>query len=413
MGLKEIIALTINGIIGAGIFAMPATISGILGPASPIAFIGAGLFAAIIVLCFAELGGLYDRTGGAYLYASEAFGGSFAFLVGWMYFLARITSVAALSNALAGFVGYFFELHTPIRELMLVGIISALGLINYIGIRSSSRIINFLTIVKLAPLLTFIFIGLAAMNLEVFSGVPFPEFKPLQQALLLCMFAFTGFEVVAIPGAEIVNPRKNLPLGMLAGTGITILIYLSIQIVAVSTYPGIASSTRPLAEAAETFLGRNGGLFLTVGAICSTIGTLMGLILVSPRIVFAMGLNHQFPKTFTFVHPRFRTPSRAIILFTSICILVTLSSSFANLATLSAMARMVTYIGSALALLILRKKYPSPDTFRTPGGPIIPILTVVLSLVLLTAATKQQWITGLAALGVGVVLYYASRKKQD
>src|SRR4051794_26550333 len=108
VGLKEIIALTVNGIIGAGIFALPATTAATLGAASPIAFIGAGLFMIIIVLCFAELGSRYDRTGGAYLYASEAFGGAASFIVGWMYLLARVTSVAALSSALAGFVGYFF-----------------------------------------------------------------------------------------------------------------------------------------------------------------------------------------------------------------------------------------------------------------------------------------------------------------
>ena len=110
VGLKEIIALTINGIIGAGIFALPATIAKLLGISSPIAFLIAGLFAGILVLCFAELGGKYDRTGGAYLYASEAFGGVVAFLIGWMYFLARLTSVAALSNAMIGFLGYFFSI---------------------------------------------------------------------------------------------------------------------------------------------------------------------------------------------------------------------------------------------------------------------------------------------------------------
>ena len=110
VGRKEIVALTINSIIGAGIFVLPATISAIIGIAGPIAFVCAGLFCICIVLCFAELGGRYDRTGGAYLYASEAFGGVAAFLIGWLYFLARVTSIAALTNAFIGFIGYFFEI---------------------------------------------------------------------------------------------------------------------------------------------------------------------------------------------------------------------------------------------------------------------------------------------------------------
>ena len=120
VGRKEIVALTINSIIGAGIFVLPATVTAIIGIASPIAFVCAGLFCICIVLCFAELGGRYDRTGGAYLYASEAFGGVAAFLVGWLYFLARLTSIAALTNAFIGFIGYFFEIGPPLRAILII-----------------------------------------------------------------------------------------------------------------------------------------------------------------------------------------------------------------------------------------------------------------------------------------------------
>jgi amino acid transporter len=249
------------------------------------------------------------------------------------------------------------------------------------------------------------------LNPEAFSNVQFPDIRPLTQALLLCMFAFTGFEVIAVPGAEIINPRKNLPLGILIGTGGTILIYLSIQIVAEGTFPGLANSTRPLADAANLFLGRKGGSFLSIGAICSTIGTLMGLVLVGPRILFAMAVNRQLPPLFANVHPRFRTPSASIAIFTVICILVALSSEFANLATLSAMARLVTYIGSACALLALRKQIFSKDTFRVPGGPLVAALTIVISIFLLTAATRQQWISGIAGLAIGIALYAISKQR--
>ena len=407
VGLKEIIALTINGIIGAGIFAIPATIGKTLGMSSPIAFVIAGFFCANIVLCFAELGGRYDRTGGAYLYAHEAFGELTAFLIGWMYFLARLTSTAALSNTLAGFLSYFMDVDILLRSTVIVTLLLLLGLINYSGIRSSSRVINFLTIAKLVPLLIFIVGGLSLVEWKAFAQAPFPPAKPLSEALLLAMFAFSGFEVIAIPGAEMINPKRNLPLGILIGTAVTIVVYLLIQVVAVATHPGLADSLSPLAEAAERFLGKKGGTLLTVGAFCSTLGTLTSLLLVGPRILYAMALNRQMPEIFSRVHERFRTPHVAILFTTVLGIVIALSGTFTTLATLSAMARLMTYIGAAVALWVLRRRQASPDTFRAPGGFVIPLLTVLLSLFLLSAATLTHWISGSLALLVGLLLYLA------
>jgi APA family basic amino acid/polyamine antiporter len=411
VGLKEIVALTINAIIGAGIFTVPAIASQILGISSPIAFLIAGIFTMIIVLCFCELGGLFDRTGGAYLYAQEAFGGIWAFLIGWMYFLARVTSIAALTTALIGFLGYFFNTASPLREIIVVTVLGSLGLVNYRGIRFSTRVINLLTIAKLASLLIFIIGGILFLDLSYLKEMRFPPMQPLTQALLLVIFVFSGFEVIAIPGAEIIRPKRNLPVGILTGTLITITVYLLIQIVAVGAYPALSSSKRPLADAAHVFLGTKGATLMSAGAVCSTVGTLASLLLGAPRILFAMALNNQMPAVFAGIHPKYRTPAFSIVGCTVLGIAMTLSGTFTTLATLSAMARLMTYIGSALALIVLRKKIGPTDSFRIPGGPLVPVLTVLLSLFLLTAATKIQWITGSAALGAGFILYKIGQRK--
>jgi amino acid transporter len=208
------------------------------------------------------------------------------------------------------------------------------------------------------------------------------------------------------------DAKRDIPVGILIGTGITIVIYLSVQFVVVAIHPGIATSKSPIAEAAQIMMGPNAGTVMTIGAICSVIGTILGLMLAAPRIIFAMALQHQMPAIFGRIHPTFRTPSISTGIFTVLCILVTLSSGFANLATLSAMARLITYIGSALALIVLRKKIPSPDTFHLPGGPTIPILTILVSTFLLTAATREQWIAGVCALIVGLALYLLARRAQ-
>ena len=407
IALPGIIALTINGIIGAGIFALPANIAKLLGVTSPLAFAIAGLVTAIIVLCFAELGGKFDRTGGAYLYASKAFGeGIFAFLIGWMYLLARITSTAALSNAMIGFVGYFFPIGPQIRIVFLIILFVLLGVANYTGIRFSSRLINILTVAKMLPLLLFIVAGLFFVHWESYAQIVTPPLHDMTTALLIVMFAFTGFEVIAVPGAEIIEPRRTLPLGLLLGTGITIVVYILIQIVAVGVLPGIGNSQSPLAEAAQAFMGRKGAALLTAGAVCSTIGTLTALLLVAPRILYAMALRGQMPQLFSAIHAKHRTPHVAILFCTVFSCIVSLAGSFTLLATLSAIARLLTYIGSAIALIVLRRKMPSADTFQVPGGLTAPVLTVLLSLFLLTATNRTHWLTGSIALALGLLLYF-------
>jgi amino acid transporter len=289
---------------------------------------------------------------------------------------------------------------------VIVTVLSILGLINYLGVRLSARVINFLTVAKISSLLLLITAGLILLDLGYLREIRIPPVNSLVQGLLVVMFVFTGFEVIGIPGAEVINPRKNLPLGMLIGTLITVTIYLLIQIVAVGADPQLSTSQRPLAGAAQKLMGTKGGIILSAGAVCSTIGTLMSLILNGSRILFAMAVNEQMPSVLAKVHARFRTPYVSIVFLTLLSIVLTLSGTFTSLATLSALARLMTYIGSALALMILRRKIYSPETFHIPGGPTVPLIAILFSVFLLTGASKLHWITGTAAIVIGLGLYF-------
>ena len=137
------------------------------------------------------------------------------------------------------------------------------------------------------------------------------------------------------------------------------------------------------------------------------------LVLAAPRILYAMSLQEQMPALLQKIHPRFRTPYVSIVLVTVIAALVAVSGKFRELATLSAMARLVTYAGSAIALLKLRRKDPYlSETFHVPGGPVVPVLTILLSILLLTAATPAQWRTGSIALAAGLLLYVIATRRR-
>src|SRR6185295_18872461 len=158
VGLFGLIAISVNGVIGSGIFKLPATVAALMGPASPVAYLLAAFATTLVVLCFAEAGSRFERTGGPYLYAREAFGSFIGFEVGWLYLLTRIAAAAAISNAFTAYLGYFLP---PLasgagRVLAITALFSGLAWLNLLGIRYGARTVNILTAAKLIPLLLFI-----------------------------------------------------------------------------------------------------------------------------------------------------------------------------------------------------------------------------------------------------------------
>jgi amino acid transporter len=187
--------------------------------------------------------------------------------------------------------------------------------------------------------------------------------------------------------------------------------YVLIQFVAQSTLPDLANSATPLASAARRFLGPLGGVLLTVGAVLSTTGTNSALMLVTPRILFAMAEGRQLPRIFAGVHPRYRTPYVSIVAAAALGWASAMYSGFAALAAISAIARLLYYIATCVALLVLRRKMPDVARgFRVPGGAIIPVAAVALSIWLLMGSTKLQISISAATLVAGAVVYWCYQR---
>src|SRR5687768_11801100 len=264
----DLVAIAINGIIGAGIFGLPSDVFARIGSYSLIAFGACSLVVTLIILCFAEVGSRFNETGGPYLYAREAFGPTVGFEVGWLMWLARLTAFAANCNLLVIYLGYFWPgaRGTAWRAIIISAVVLALTLINVIGVREAALASNIFTVGKLIPLLIFIAAGLFFLNPDSFSLATPPDYSPFSLSVLKLIYAFTGFEMATIPAGEVRDPRRHMPLALLGGIGLVALFYILIQVVCVGTLPGLATSQTPLADAASTFMGAAGGALITAGA---------------------------------------------------------------------------------------------------------------------------------------------------
>jgi len=411
----QVVALALNDVVGSGIYLLPAAAAALLGPMSLVAVVVAGLAVLLVVLCFAEASSRFEGTGGAYLYAREAFGDLVGFEVGWMTWLARVASVAALSAGFAQALSYLVPAASAGagRALAIAVPLAGLIAINVIGVRAAARTAVVLVVGKLVPLGVFVAAGIFVFSPRILTGQSAvrPDAAGLGEAALLLLFAYAGFENTPAPAGEFRRPRRDVPLALLIQIGIVTLLYASVQLVALGTLPGLGASATPLADAAGGFLGGWGGWLLTAGAAVSILGTAAATVLAGPRYLYALARDGYGPRWLASVHPHFRTPAAAILLLGAVALPLALFGSFAWLVALSVIARLATYLGTAAAVPVLRRKMgDQPGTFRLPGGPAIPIAAVLISLALAASAGKRNLIAAAVALLVGLGIYALRRK---
>lgn len=408
----DLVAIAINGIIGAGIFGLPAKVFALIGSYSLIAFVVCALVVALIILCFAEVGSRFEETGGPYVYAREAFGPTVAFEIGWLIWLARLTAFAANCNLLINYLGYFLPAATSPgwRAAIIVLVVAVLTAINILGVRQAAIVSNCFTIGKLIPMLIFIAVGLFFLNPQAFTLGAAPSTGAFSQSVLLLIYAFTGFEMAAIPAGEIRDPKKHLPRALIIAIGVVAFVYILIQVVCVGTLPELAQSTKPLADAGTRFLGTAGGVIISLGAVISITGNLNIILLSGSRVPFAMAEQQQLPSLLARVHHRFATPYVAILITAAVMLVLTLNTSFVAALTISAIARLVTYGATCLSLPVFRRRQNVPAAvFHLPGGNVIAILSLLLAAWLLSNSTRNEAKAAAAAASVGLLIYFGYR----
>lgn len=409
---NDLIAITINTIIGAGIFGLPSKVNALIGSYSLIAFVVCALIVGFIVLCFAEVSSRFDSTGGSYLYANEAFGSFVGFEVGWMYWIVRVTTFAANCNLLVAYLGFFYDgANTGTSRIVLVAsIVTVISIINLVGVRPSAIVTNIFTVGKLVPLVIFIVVGLFYIQPENFVFDVVPEAGAFSGAVLILIYAFVGFEVAAIPAGETKDPQRNVPIALLSALGIVAILYILIQIVAIGTLPGIAASERPLADAAGKFLGFFGASFITIGALISIFGNLNGGYLTASRIPFAMAVQRELPGFLAKVHEKFKTPHFALMITSVVILIFTIRTSFLEALTISTITRLLVYATTCAALPVFRFRKDAPEAkFVVPWGTLAAVISLGLTgWLLLSVKFKEVQLIAIVAV-IGAVLFVLRR----
>jgi amino acid transporter len=416
IGVRDLTASIVNVTIGAGIFVLPAVVAGGLGAAAPIAYIVCAGLMALIVSCFAAAGSRVQLTGGLYAYVEVAFGPFAAFLAGMLYSLMAAFASASVASAFAGSIGAIWApLGAPVaRSAILALLFVTVAAANVRGVTVGARLVTIVTIAKLAPLAVFIAAGIWSVRGEYLAWSPMPDAAAVGRTAIVLIFAFVGVEIALVPSGEVRDPHRTVPRAVFTALAITTTVYLLIQTVAQGLLgPSMATfASAPLAEAAARVLGPGGRALVLTGAVISMYGFVSGDMLGSPRALFAYGRDGALPSVLAYVHPRFHTPSVAIVLHAVIVAALAISSSFAQLAIVANVAALTLYLTCIAASYELQRRDVRAEgtPFIMPGGPVVPALAAVVIIWLLSNATRREF--GVEGLVLAVAsLYYFIRKR--
>lgn len=402
--------LVLNGMIGAGIFALPSAVAARAGILSPWLFVAAGLLVIMIVLAFAELGSYFRDSGGPARYSTAAFGPVVGFGTSWIYYVSRIASTAANSHAIALYLGSiqaWFD--TPAGHAVVVTVvISGLTLINVLGVKDSIRTLALFTFFKIVPLLILIVLGLQFVSPDVLFPDTFPTIDDPGGTMLLLFYAFIGFEAIVMTAGETQNPRRTIPHAMFKTVLVITVLYLLIMLVYVVVLPDELDSGATLADVASRIVGPVGAVVMALTAVFSIGGNLAGSVLSASRLTLSMAEQSLLPQWFGRIHSKYASPANSVLFFGGIGLAVALSGTFVKLAIASTLTRMIVYSVSIAALPVIKKQADpevSANAFKLPGGYTIPVIALGLCIWIASFSSLESWTFTGGLLLVGLALF--------
>lgn len=396
LGRWAMTGLVLNCVIGSGIFGLPGELNRLLGRASPAAMIFAVIPVSCIMAVMAEVASQFTEPGGAYLYARTVFGRFIGLQVGW-FSLFSIIAAAAAANAnlfVVYLAGVFPEAGRGLlRVLFLSLLIGVPALVNYFGARHGAGLSSALIVAKTLPLILLIVLGVALFGHHFqaihLSEITTPGPRPWLTALLLLVFAYGGFEYAIIPGGEVKDPKRTMPFALGASLMVVMVIYTLIQFVTVATI-GTSTSDRPVAEVAAVLLGPGGAIFIATAVMISTSGHVSSVMLHAPRLAYSLSAQREFPGFLARLHPRFHTPTTAIVWYAGLVWVLAVTGGFYVALVLSTASSVVMYVSVCASMIRLRQMRPRADAMRVPFGVPISIFGIVVSIALLSQLNRTE-----------------------
>jgi APA family basic amino acid/polyamine antiporter len=421
IGLLDATTIVISGIIGGGIFFTPATVAQSLPSALWIivAWSAGAIIAFAGALTFAELGSRFPHAGGHYVYIRDAFGGLPAFLYGWMLLLIIATgALASLALAFAGYVNAFLPMSPAQQRWFGVGLIVLLSGINVLGVKPGTRTTTLLTIIKVLGLGTLIVGGLLVPHTRT-AGVAVVQPSLLAgfaAALVPISFTYGGWQQLNFVAGEIKDAQRKVPAAMALGVAIVALIYVGANLVYLRALGphGMAESNAIAQSAAQALFGDVAARAITVLIAISILAFSNVVVMVTPRVFYAMAQDGVFLKGLADLHPRFNTPAKAIVLQGVWACGLVLAGSIGALVNGVVFADWIFFGLGAASLFVFRKRARAATTFRTPGYPFVPFFFVLAAIIAVGSAVTTypvESVIGVGMLAAGCLFYFVKRSR--
>jgi APA family basic amino acid/polyamine antiporter len=451
LGPWAAMAIVVGTMIGTGIFLKPAEMAREGGSIFIVfaAWIAGGVLSLFGALAFAELGAAIPEAGGEYAYLSRGFGPVWGFLFGWMHsIVGRPASAASIAAGLLRFWSFLapavaapiFTWHLSLPWLgrmdrpydfvftwaqpLAVAALVAMTAINYLGVRLGGRVQVVLTMIKIVSVLAVVVVGFALSGNRPGTFQPlFPAalaagtFSAFLAALAAALWAYDGWEDLNLVGSEVENPQQNIPRSLIGGVAFVGIVYLLFSAAChyVLPFTEVAKSAHVASDAVEAILGRGAARWITVAMVISALGSMNSSILSGARVPYAMARDGLFFRIVAGIHPRFRTPGRALIFQGVLASLMALTGTFEELTSLFIFAGWIFYGLAVVAMFRMRRTEPElPRPYRTWGYPWVPGAFVAGAL----ALTINIWLVrpvrtsiGLALILSGLIFYRSWRRR--
>jgi basic amino acid/polyamine antiporter, APA family len=432
-------AIVVGTIIGSGIFLVPKEMMQAVGSAHLVylAWIVGDLFSFVGVLTYSELAAMKPQAGGEYVYMRDGYGPLGGFLYAWTYFvLAKPGSMATIAIGLVRILGTFSFLAILPRpmftrpflvtwgQLVAIASVVFISFINYIGVKKAGEFQLFFTLLKVAIILAIVGVGFAYVHGDFanfatrYLGAR-GGFAGFMVALIAALWAYDGWNLVTTVAGEIKQPQRSLPIALIAGVAIVAALYMLLNAAVQYVMPAsaVAASPRPASDAMQLAMGAAGAAIVSAGMAISMLVTLNGSTMTGARVPFALARDRYFFQGLARVHPRFHTPSAALVVQAILAIIFLLfAGSFQELFSVTLFGEWLFYMLVTSTVFIFRVREPNADRpYKTWGYPVVPALFIVASAVLLYytfSANLRNSFVGSALILAGVPVFYAFQRRR-